>query len=188
MREPPFPYTLQKSVRLRRYTIDLAQLETPEGPSPYTIVRMRPFACCVASVDGRLALVRQYRYAVESWQLELPAGGIDAGESPEEAVRRELREETGYEATELISLGMVYPSAGSTDEECHIFAARCDGAHVKPSFDRGEQCELVLLERDEVERLLDDESFAYVPLFVAWLRLQHRGLLDQLFPRGDQRA
>ena len=182
MREPPFPYTLLKSVPLGRYRIDLAQLETPQGPSPYSVVRMRPFACCVASVDGRLALVRQYRYAVDSWQLELPAGGIDAGESPAEAARRELREETGYVASELVSLGMVYPSAGSTDEECHIFATRCGGESLAPVFDRGEQCELVLVDRAEAERLMDDGTIAYVPLYVAWMRLQRMGLLDDLFP------
>ena len=182
MLDNPYPYSVVQSVPLRRYTVELGELATDEGPTPYTIVRMKPFACCVASIEGRLAMVRQYRYAVGSWQLELPAGGIEVGETPAEAALRELREETGLVADELLSLGMVYPSAGSTDEECHMFAARCTGERTALHLDRGEQCELVLLTREEVERMLYEGTTAYVPLYAAWMRLQHTGRLDELFP------
>lgn len=126
-------------------------------------------------------MVRQYRYSVRSWELELPAGGIEAGESPRDAAVRELREETGLVAHDVVSLGMTYPSVGSTDEECHLFAMRCDGARAERDLDRGEQTELVLLERGEVERMILDGSLRYPPLYVAWLRLDRQGLLDELF-------
>ena len=177
----PFPYTMLERHPLGRYEIELGQLSTPEGPSPYSIVRMRPFSCCLAFVGGELAMVRQYRYAVNSWQLELPAGGIELGETPRAAAVRELREETGLVPHEVTSLGMCYPSAGSTDEECHLFAMRCDGRRLARKLDRGEQTELVLLSRCEVERLMD-EGIAYAPLYVGWLQLERRGLLDELFP------
>lgn len=177
----PYAYREVESHDLGRYRIELGELATEAGPSPYSIVHMKPFACCVAVVDGRLAMVRQFRYSVGDWQLELPAGGIEAGETPAQAAVRELREETGLMAGELVELGMVYPSVGSTDEECHIFATRCQEGPRARHLDRGEQTELVLLDRQEVERLMDEGSLRYPALYVAWLRLARKGLLDDLF-------
>ena len=176
-----FPFTSLSRTRLGRYEIELAELDTPQGRSPYSIVHMRPFACCLAVVNHKLALVRQYRYAVDSWQLELPAGGVELGESPEAAALRELTEETGLVPSASFYLGMAYPSAGSTDEECHMVVALCDGSRTERQLDVGEQTELVMLSRSEVEQLLDSGSFAYMPLYVMWLKLERMGLLDCLF-------
>lgn len=177
----PFAYRRVEVTPIGRYEIELGELSTDDGPSPYSIVHMRPFACCVASVAGRLAMVRQYRYSVRSFQLELPAGGIEAGESPRDAAVRELREESGLVAHDVMDLGMTYPSVGSTDEECHLFAMRCDETRTMRELDRGEQTELVLLRRDEVERMIAEGTLRYPPLYVAWLRLDRLGLLDELF-------
>jgi ADP-ribose pyrophosphatase len=141
---------------------------------------MRPFACCVAFIEGRLAMVRQFRYSVSSWQLELPAGGIEDGEQPSAAAVRELREETGLVAREVFDLGMVYCSVGSTDEECHLFAMSCEKELVATNPDRGEQTELVLLTRKQIERMMDDGSLVYPPLYVAWVKLQRMGMLEEL--------
>lgn len=178
----PFAYHELEKQQLGRYLIELGELSTPQGPSPYSIVHMKPFACCAASVGGKLAMVRQFRYSVGSWQLELPAGGIEAGELPREAAVRELREETGLVACDVRDLGMVYPSVGSTDEQCHVFACRCEDALVRRELDRGEQTELLLLSREEVERMMAEGSLVYPPLFVAWLKLERMGMLDELFP------
>ena len=177
----PFAYATLEQHHVGRYDVELGQLDTPDGPSPYSIIHMKPFSCCVAAVEGKLAMVRQFRYSVDSWQLELPAGGIEAGESPQDAALRELREETGLVAQEVFDLGMVYCSVGSTDEECHIFAMRCDGRREDCDFDQGEQVELVLFTREQIERMMDDGSLVYPPLYVAWLKLQRAGLLDKLF-------
>lgn len=71
-----------------------------------------------------VVMVRQYRAPVEQEVLEIVAGHVDAGESPLEAARRELREETGFEAKEWIELGTLYSSPGFTDEEVTLFIAR----------------------------------------------------------------
>ena len=62
-----------------------------------------PGAACIIPVlsDGRLALIKQYRYPVKSIMIELPAGKLDAGEDPEECAVRELEEEIGYSAGKL---------------------------------------------------------------------------------------
>jgi ADP-ribose pyrophosphatase len=75
------------------------------------------------TVDDDVLFVRQYRYAVDERVIELPAGLVDKGEDPEEAARRELSEETGYEAGEVRLLGSAYVSPGYTREQSHFFVA-----------------------------------------------------------------
>src|SRR5213079_2244404 len=62
--------------------------------------------------NGTFPLVRQFRPALEEFTLELPSGHVDLGESPEQAARKELREETGFVANELILLGSLSPDTG----------------------------------------------------------------------------
>lgn len=71
--------------------------------------------------DGRLVMVRQYRKAVDRVLLEAPAGGIDPGETPEDAVRREMIEETGYRVGALQHVTSFYSSPGITTELMHLY-------------------------------------------------------------------
>lgn len=81
-------------------------------------------AAVVAIEDGSVLLVRQNRHAVGEDLLEIPAGKLDVpGESPVDCARRELTEETGYEAGSLAPLGAFWTSPGLTDERCHLFLA-----------------------------------------------------------------
>jgi ADP-ribose pyrophosphatase len=73
--------------------------------------------------QGRLLLVKQYRSPVEKELLEIPAGGIEPGETPEEAVIREMQEETGYRPGKLVRLGGFYSTPGFSNEYLHIFLA-----------------------------------------------------------------
>ncbi len=84
-------------------------------------------ADCVAIVpvdaQGRVLLVRQFRKPVERELLEIPAGGIDDGEDPTEAVRRELQEEAGFYPGKVERLGGFYSAPGYTTEYLHIYLA-----------------------------------------------------------------
>lgn len=73
--------------------------------------------------DGRLVLVRQYRHAVGENLWELVAGGLEREETPLEGARRELREETGYEASLLKPIMEFYPSPGILSEKMHLIEA-----------------------------------------------------------------
>lgn len=83
------------------------------GEEPYYSLKLPDYAAAVALTgDERVLIVRQYRPAVERYTLELPSGIVDAGETPEETARRELLEETGYEAGEVEGLGGMEPDTG----------------------------------------------------------------------------
>lgn len=84
-------------------------------------------AVCVVPVtdDGRVVLEKQFRYPFRSVLTEIPAGKLDGKtEPPEEAALRELREETGASARELIPLGDYFPTCAYSDEVIHMYLAR----------------------------------------------------------------
>ncbi|MEE8472629.1 MAG: NUDIX hydrolase [Dehalococcoidia bacterium] len=79
----------------------------------------------VVALDGEdnVLLVRQYRHAVDRQLLELPAGGMEPAESPEDCVRREMREETGYLPHRLERLGGYFSAPGYCTEYLHLYLA-----------------------------------------------------------------
>jgi ADP-ribose pyrophosphatase len=102
------------------------RVETPGGEITYTYVEGSAAVGIVpVTRDGQLLLVRQYRYTVDDWCLEVPAGGShDAGgASLEEVARKELREETGAECAELVPAGWFYASNGSMNQRFHVYLA-----------------------------------------------------------------
>lgn len=74
--------------------------------------------------DDKLVMVRQFRKPPEMVMLEVPAGKRDGTELPEEVAKRELKEETGYTASEMIHLTSMYPTPGYSEEVLDIFLAK----------------------------------------------------------------
>ena len=104
--------------------VDQAQL--PDGKQASREVVLHPGGVAVLPLDGEgnVTLVQQYRYPFHQVILELPAGKLDAGEAHETAARRELSEEPGLEAEELIYLGCLLASPGFCNERLHLYLAR----------------------------------------------------------------
>ena len=73
--------------------------------------------------DGEVLLIRQYRHAAGGTILEVPAGKLDPGDTPESCAVRELEEEAGSLAGRLQKLGWIFTTPGFTDEVIHLFAA-----------------------------------------------------------------
>ena len=74
--------------------------------------------------DGRLLMLRQFRYLNQKESLEFVGGGVKEGLSPEDSAREELLEEAGYRANGLIPIGWFNPMNGASDEECYVYVAR----------------------------------------------------------------
>ncbi len=142
------------SGRVLGLRVDTVQL--PNGiTSKREIVEHGP-AVVLAPIDaeGRVLLVRQYRKAIGASLLELPAGGMEPGESPEESAMRELQEETGYSAGVLEALGGFYAAPGYTEEYLHLFLAK-DLRHNPLAPDVDELLQLVPTSLPEAVRLIE---------------------------------
>lgn len=74
--------------------------------------------------EGNVILVRQYRYPFSQVMLEIPAGKLNIDEDPIDCAKRELIEETGYDAKEFVYLGAFYPSVAMLNEVIHLFLAK----------------------------------------------------------------
>jgi ADP-ribose pyrophosphatase len=92
---------------------DIVAKTTSQDDRPFYSLATLDYVSVVAlTVDGDMLFVRQYRPAVEQVTLELPSGHVDPGESPETSARKELLEETGYNAQTLYHLGTLAPDTG----------------------------------------------------------------------------
>jgi ADP-ribose pyrophosphatase len=105
--------------------LDLDTVEEPGGVrATREVVRHRgSVACLPVHADGRVVLVRQYRYAVQAAVWELPAGRIDPGETPEDGARREMEEEVGLSPERLEKLAEFWTTPGFCDEAMHLYRA-----------------------------------------------------------------
>ncbi len=143
----------------------------------------------VPLVGSEVLLIRQFRAPVGGWVLEVPAGRVDPGESPEEAARRELVEEVGYRPGRLERLASVYTSPGYSDEVLHVYLAE-DLEYVGGRPEPGELIEVLGLGLDEALRAVLAEPVADAKTLLSLLLLRWRmasgGLGDPLVPQGHQ--
>ena len=175
-----------KIASVRAYTgkiisLDVDEVRFPDGSTGSLEMIRHPGASAVVPLldadvdDPEVLLIRQYRYAAESYLYEIPAGRLDAGESPLDCARRELREETGYAAAHVEKLFTMYTTPGFTDEKIHLFLAT-DLTAGEYSREADEFMELVptrlsralsMIEQGEIQ----DAKTALALLFAAGFRL-----------------
>lgn len=110
----------------RHFSFLRDEVELPNGRRTHREIVRHPGAVAVVPLlpDGRVVLVRQYRYAAGKELLELPAGTLEPGEPPLDCARRELAEETGYEAGVMAPLLSCYMAPGYSSEVIHFYEAR----------------------------------------------------------------
>ena len=123
------PWTVEATVQKHRdsfLTVREDRVIRPDGqPGTYTTVTMKPgVAVLPFDEQGTVYLTRQFRYAVGRESIEAACGGIDEGEKPRDAARRELREELGIEAAEWIDLGHFDLDTSMINGPVHLFVAK----------------------------------------------------------------
>jgi ADP-ribose pyrophosphatase len=109
-----------RAVRLR---VDTVQILSGRQTTREVVEHSDCVAIVAIDGDDNVLLVKQYRQAIDKELLEIPAGGIDAGEDAEGAVRREMREETGFLPRRIARLGGFYSSPGFCTEYLHLYLA-----------------------------------------------------------------
>lgn len=134
-----------KLIALKRDKVQL-----PDGRRTIREIVVHPGGVVILPLldDGRVVLVRQFRYAVGETLIELPAGALNSNEEPEKCALRELQEETGYTASSLEKLISFYPAPGYSTELLHAFLAT--GLQKAGSdMDENELIETVLMPLEE---------------------------------------
>ena len=134
----------------------------------FIVMEMNHWVNVVAvTAEGRLVGVRQYRHGTQETGLEIPGGVIETGEEPAVAAERELLEETGYSAEEIVPLGKVAPNPALQDNWCFSFLAR--GAHRTGGqmLDPGEDIDVVEIDPNEIRALIENGQINHGLVVVA---------------------
>jgi ADP-ribose pyrophosphatase len=129
----------------------LAKREEIEHPGGCSIVAL--------TAENEVYFVRQFRYAYDEVILEIPAGKLEAGEDPYEAMKRELREETGCLADEFVYLGTAYPTPGYTNELLRIWACRVSGS-TQQDLDPDEFLEVEKIPLEQALKMVMDNQIS----------------------------
>ena len=132
----------------------------------------------------RVVLARQYRYSIDDYIYEFPAGLVEEGEGYREAGIRELKEETGL-SLELIDADPMFEkpgfmSVGMTDESCATIYGYASGTPSKKGQEDSEEIEIVLADREEVKRILKEEHVAIMCAYMLMHFLQDKEPFDFL--------
>ncbi len=130
----------------------------PDGTEKkYTIVDFPDFAGVLPIYEDQFVFVQNYRYPIDEFVLEIPAGLIDQGETPLETAKRELEEETGYVLKNARDLCTYHPIASLNTQKAYLFLGEVvEGGKKAP--DKGEDMKTCLLDIEETyERLYDGE-------------------------------
>ncbi|HEY2434282.1 MAG TPA: NUDIX hydrolase [Vicinamibacterales bacterium] len=139
------------------FDVDRNQVTMPNGRTVTLDVVRHPASVVIAPVPepGRIILIRQFRYPVNRFLWELPAGSIDAGERPEQAARRECHEEIGLVPQTVVRLTALYPTPGYCDEEMIFFRASALEKSDEPAHaDEDEDIEVRTFELRDVRDMV----------------------------------
>lgn len=164
----------ERVARCRVFDVDRVRYEAPGGKreQDFFVVEAPDWINVVPlTVAGEVVMVRQFRFGVAAPTLEIPGGMCDPGETPAEAARRELLEETGYAAPELVDLGWVHPNPAIQDNRCHTFLARDAARAAQPAPDPNEALEVVTVPLSEVPRLVAGGAITHALVVAAFYRL-----------------
>ncbi|HUF04498.1 MAG TPA: NUDIX hydrolase [Aridibacter sp.] len=111
--------------------------------------------------NGRIVLVEQFRHGTEELTLEIPGGMVDEGETPAECASRELTEETGYVAGELVYLGKSRPNPAIQNNWIHHFAALGCAKDGEQSFDEHEKIAVREVDAEDLDRLIENSVITH---------------------------
>ena len=119
--------------------------------------------------DNQIVLIRQFRHGVEEVTLEIPGGMVDdMDESPMVSARRELLEETGYAADELIHIGTVTPNPAILNNRCHTFLARNARLVSRPQMDGSEDIQTDLVDAGAIPTLIASGQISHALVIAAF--------------------
>lgn len=155
--EPPQLLKQRLFFQGRKFNFEVNRLRLPnKAEGDWECIRHPGGALAVpVTPEGKLVLLRQYRFAVQGRLLEFPAGTVEPNEDPEETIKREIEEETGYRANKWQKLGQFFLAPGYSDEIIYAFLAQdLELLDKPPDQDVDEDIETVLMTPEELEKAI----------------------------------
>ncbi|KZL50457.1 NUDIX hydrolase [Nodularia spumigena CENA596] len=141
----------------RKFNFEVNRLRLPnKAEGDWECIRHPGGALAVpVTAEGKLVLVRQYRFAIQGRILEFPAGTVEITEDPLQTIQREIEEETGYTSQKWDKLGEFFLAPGYSDEIIYAFLAKdLQKLETPPKQDDDEDMETVLMTPDEFEKAI----------------------------------
>lgn len=133
-----------------RFRVDTVEVHTGKTFEPI-VFEFRSWANVLAlTKKNEVVLVKQYRHGVQETLLELPGGVVDEGENPLDGARRELMEETGYSAENIVEVGRIYPNPAIQENTLFCYLATDVEPNGEQHFDETEEIEVVLMPLEDV--------------------------------------
>ena len=146
--------------------LEVDEVELPDGKTSFReCVRHSGGAAVLLVKDGKVLLVKQFRYLYGKPIYEIPAGKLNYGEDPQLAATRELEEETGFKA-KLAHLLDIYPTPGYTDEIIHIYLAQ-SYVVTKQNLDEGEFLNYCFIDIEDVLQMIENGEISDAKTIIA---------------------
>ena len=162
--------------RGRKFNFDVSQRRLPNAAEGEFEYIQHPGGALAVPVtaEQQLVLVKQFRFPLEQYLLEFPAGTLEVGEDPETTIRRELEEETGYRAATWRSIGQFALAPGYSDEIIYAFLAQdLEQLAVPPAQDEDEDIEVVLMTFAEFEAAIAEGQPIDAKSITSYFWLRH---------------
>jgi ADP-ribose pyrophosphatase len=159
---------------------DVCELPDGRKHSDYYILEYPDWATAFAlTEDNKVVMVRQYRHGLGVISVELPGGVIDKGETPEQAIARELREETGYVFDSIEEIGQVSPNPATSTNYMHMFLARGGKKVAEQNLDATEDVEVLIHTVEEFKQMLRENKIVQsLHITTAFYALERLGMMS----------
>lgn len=163
----PYKIASHKETEIGRFTIVQDMIDRDGETFPYSFEKMEDSACVIALHNEKVVLIRQYRHTLGEWLWEFPGGGLGK-DTPENTVRRELLEETGYTIGEMGYLGCFPISPGTSSARVYTYYAKCKKSGNQ-DLDETEIIEVCEVTEEQLQDMMDNGEFVFLTGIVMWM-------------------
>lgn len=159
-----------------RLTLLEDEVQLPDGSKTHyvTFAHTNDGVTIIARQDSKILLSQEYSYPMDEVLYQFPGGKTEAGEDPEESAKRELEEETGYKAVNMIPLGWYYPNNRRTKAKMYVFLADGVRKGVKQGGDAEEDIVSEWISEADLEEKIKAGEIVNFSVLAAWALFRSR--------------
>ena len=171
----------KKTTLLKTRVLDVTSIESTSSDGlkgDYVVMDAPDWVIVIPDAGKSFLMVKQWRHGERALSIEFPGGVIEAGEAPEKAAARELKEETGFRAAKLVKLGSMNPNPALMSNHVHVFAAFDLESTGKQQLDEDEYLHYFEVSKEEVYKKMGTKEYPHA-LMAAGLALYREYISHQ---------